>query len=129
MLTYLANDTVAVKGFEPQVVKVTFRDWLRLTDKAAEIVERAVAVGSQEWPQLSNGERRAWQWLAASGLNTAEALDGYKARRALHDQPGDPGHLVYCRCCGRKLIDPVSKLLGAGPECRTGRCQCKRRAA
>jgi hypothetical protein len=126
MLTYLASDEVVVKDFAPQAVKVSFRDWLRLTDKAAEIVEGAIADGGHEWAQLSNGERRAWQWLAASGLNTAEALDGYKARRALHDQPGDRGALVRCGCCGRVLLDPVSKLLGYGPECRAGKCRCKK---
>jgi len=126
MLTYLAGDEVVVKGFTPQTFKVSFRDWLRLTDKAAEIVAGAIAAGGQEWTQLSNGERRAWQWLAASGLNTAEALDGYKARRALHDQPGDRGALVRCACCGRLLVDNVSKALGIGPECRAGKCRCKK---
>jgi hypothetical protein len=129
MLTYLANDTVAVKGFEPQVVKVTFKTWLRMTDKAAEVIEGAVAAGGQEWTQLSNGQRRAWQWLAASGLDSTEKLDGYKSRRPLFDQPPDPGALVRCACCGRVLMDNVSKALGIGPECRTGRCNCKRRAA
>jgi len=42
MLTYLAGDEVVVKCFAPQAVKMSFRDWLRLADKAAEIVEGAM---------------------------------------------------------------------------------------
>jgi len=129
MLTYLANDMVAVKGYKPQAQVITFRTWLEVTDKAVSMVTEAVEAGQQELSQLSTQARNAWGWLQACGLDTPEKVDGYIERRPLFDQPGDPGALVRCACCGRVLVDNVSKALGIGPECRTGRCNCKRRIA
>jgi hypothetical protein len=120
---------VAVHGYEAQPVRVTFKTWLALTDKAvALVVERAVDVG-REWAELSVTERNAWRWLVTSGLDDADKLEGYKSRRPLFELPGDPGNLVRCACCGRVLVNPLSKALAMGPECRLGKCNCRQRTA
>ncbi|MBM3188087.1 MAG: hypothetical protein FJZ90_05120 [Chloroflexi bacterium] len=126
MVSYLNGDMVAVKGYKPQAQVITFRRWLAVTDKAVALVNGAVESGQQELSQLNTEARHAWQWLAACGLDTAEKVDGYIERRPLFDLPGDPGALVRCRCCGRVLVDNVSKALGYGPECRAGKCKCKK---
>jgi hypothetical protein len=127
MISYLNGDMVAVKGYQPQAEVITFRRWLAITDQAVALVNGAVESGQQELSQLSTEARKAWGWLQACGLDTAEKVDGYLERRPLFDQPGDPGVLVRCACCGRVLVDNVSKVLGVGPECRAGKCNCKHR--
>jgi len=73
-------------------------------------------------------ERKAWGWLAASGLDGADKREGYKSRQPLFELPGNAGRLMRCRCCAQVLVDPLSEAVGYGPECRAGKCNCKRNA-
>jgi len=60
---YLPADMVAGHGYKAQPVRVSFNTWLALTDKAVELVERAVESG-RGWAELSTTEHNAWGWLA-----------------------------------------------------------------
>lgn len=111
---YLPNGNVRVNVFGT-IWNGTLRAWLSATDTAVAIRNAAKQAGRK--PE-SPKEKAAALWLHACGLNQQDKIDLYVQRRALFDTPEDAPRRVHCSRCGRVLSDPLSKLLGIGPECR-----------
>lgn len=123
MITYHSDDTITLRGYARRPVKLTFRAWLNYTDAAIDVCETAIQHGVKTEADATSNELLAKRWLAASFAHASkmgEAIANYKAHRHLFDLSPDPSRLVRCKCCNIVLSDPVSKLLGVGPICRTG---------
>ncbi|MBM3127999.1 MAG: hypothetical protein FJ009_05105 [Chloroflexi bacterium] len=130
MITYHHDNTVTIRGYSRTPVKLTFRAWLNVTDKAVAAVEDAMQRGVKIERDATENELNAKRWLFACWehqVRTAESapklsalLADWKTRRHLFDIAPDPSRIIRCQCCNIPLRDPVSKLLGVGPVCRTG---------
>ena len=106
MVTYLPGNNVSVgKRTMP------FRAWLTQTDQAITACGGAFEAGCR-------APRWAINWLLACFDGSPEMIIGYVKRRPLFDLPPDPSRIIRCERCGRVLTNPVSKVLGRGPECR-----------
>ena len=111
---YLPNEKIRVR-IGSFTGEYTLEAWANRTDSAIAVRDRAVAENRR--PQ-TDAERNAALWLHAAKLTTAAQIEEYKKRRALLRGGGDLGKLVRCKICGRKLSDPLSKLVGVGTHCR-----------
>ncbi len=130
MLTYHNDDRVTLHGLDRRPLKLPFRVWLRITDRAIALVEAALARGVKTPNEATPDEKNAKRWLQAcwerrtldpGPLKLSELIADWKARRHLLDLPPDPSRIVRCCRCNSPLTDPVSKLLGIGPVCRDPR--------
>jgi hypothetical protein len=111
MVKWLPSDVVVVRGYTNQPVRLTAEAWQNMTRNAVQVFENAVGKPATE------EALRTLYWLKACGVDSQEAFFGLKERLA---QPSDPSRIVRCRRCNAMLTDPVSKVLGMGPDCRMG---------
>ena len=121
MVKYLPGDQVAIHGYASRPIKLPFRAWLKITDRAIIAVEHATQRGVASESAATPSELQSKRWLQAClphGAKMSAAIACYKERRPMFDLPSDPSRIIRCKCCNIPLVDPLSKLLGIGPVCR-----------
>ncbi len=118
MVKFLPGGIVKVEGLG----RYTEAAWRRTSETAIRVWQNAI--GQAPTP-ASNWARR---WLAACGIASVQAFQAFERNLALLKEGPDPSRIVRCRRCQHVLTDPVSRALGIGPDCRTGRVQERRGA-
>ncbi len=108
MIHYLSGAVVRVDGMG----HYTLSNFVHNTKLAIGILR--ARIGQPATP----GTHWAMGWLRACGAHSKEDVDRLGERLALLAGSPDPVGLIRCARCTRPLSDPLSKLLGLGPECR-----------